>query len=56
MSHEWVPQTPADLRSQASKLQTLALYVKRPDVAQHLREHAAKLLTEAELKAVARRK
>lgn len=49
--YEWLaPQTPADLRRQASKLQTLAAHVMRRDVALHLQEHAARLLAEAELK------
>lgn len=50
MTHEWILQTPADLRRHASKLQALAAYVSRPDVAQHLQEHAASLLAEAALK------
>ena len=48
-----MPQTPDDLRRQAGKLQKIALYVRRPDVASHIREHAAALLAEAELAAVA---
>ena len=53
MEHAWMPQTPDDLRRQAGKLQKIALYVRRPDVASHIREHAAALLAEAELAAVA---
>ena len=56
MTHEWLPQTPSELRRQSSKLERLALHVQRPDVAQRLREHSAKLLAEAELKAIAARK
>jgi len=56
MDHEWVPQTPEDLRRQAGKLQAIAAFVHRPDVASHLREHAAALLAEAELKLVASRR
>ena len=55
MEHEWVPQTPDDLRRDANKLQAIAVLVCRPDVACHLREHAAALLAEAELKAAAAR-
>lgn len=55
MLHEWLPQTPAELRRQASKLQLLASHVSRPDVARHLEEHAAKLLAEAELKTISAR-
>lgn len=51
--HEWMPLTPGQLRSQALKLRSLARYVSRPDVAQHLEEHAARLFAEAELKNVA---
>lgn len=51
MQHEWVPQTPDDLRRHARKLQVLAAFVQRHDTALHLREHAAALLAEAELKA-----
>ena len=53
MTHEWVPQTPVELRRHASKLRQLAAYVRRADVAQHLEEHAAKLFAEAELKRIA---
>lgn len=53
MNHEWVPQTPGELRRHAAKLQAIAALVHRPDVASHLREHAAALLAEAELMAVA---
>jgi len=55
MKHEWVPQTPDDLRRDANKLQAIAVLVCRPDVACHLREHAAALLAEAELKVAAER-
>jgi hypothetical protein len=55
MMHEWLPQSPADLRGQASKLQALAAHVCRREVAQRLQERAAELIAEAELKAVAAR-
>jgi len=51
MQHEWVPQTLDDLRRHARKLQVLAAFVQRDDTALRLREHAAALLAEAELKA-----
>jgi hypothetical protein len=52
MDHEWVPQMPGGLRRNAAKLQAIAALVHRPDVASHLRKHAAALLAEAELKAI----
>ncbi len=55
MQHEWVPQSPDELRRQAMKLQAIAGHVYRSDVAFHLREQAAALLAEAELKTVAAR-
>ena len=55
MDHEWVPQTPDDLRRHANKLQAIAAHVHRADVACHLREQAAALLAEAQLKAAAAR-
>lgn len=55
MDHEWVPRTPGELRRHATKLQAIAALVHRSDVASHLREHAAALLAEAELKAAAGR-
>ena len=55
MDHEWLPQTPEELRRQADKFQRLASYVSRSDVAQHLREHAAQLFAEAELRSLSAR-
>jgi hypothetical protein len=55
MDHEWVPQTSADLRRHAHKLQAIAALVRRPDVARHLREQAAAALAEAQLIAAASR-
>jgi hypothetical protein len=55
MDHEWVYQTPDDLRRHADKLQAIAALVRRPDVACHLREQAAVALAEAKLKAAASR-
>jgi len=50
VQHEWIPRTPEDLRRHARKLQVLAAFVHRDDTALRLREHAAELLAEAELK------
>jgi hypothetical protein len=52
MDHEWLPQTPEELRRQADKLQRLAAYVVRSDVANHLQEQAAQLFAEAELRSL----
>jgi hypothetical protein len=54
MDHEWLPQTPEELRCQAAKLQRIAAYVARSDVATHLQEQAARLFAEAELRSLAR--
>lgn len=52
MDHEWLPQTPAELRTQATKLHALATHVFNKDLAHRLEEQAAELFAEAELKAV----
>jgi hypothetical protein len=54
MDHEWLPQTPEELRHLADKLQRVAAYVTRGDVANHLQEQAARLFAEAELRSLAR--
>jgi hypothetical protein len=51
MDHEWVRQSPDELRRQARKLQVLAAFVHRQETARHLRDQAASLIAEAELKA-----
>jgi hypothetical protein len=51
MDHEWFPQTADELRRHARKLQVLAALVHRQETARHLRDHAASLIAEAELKA-----
>jgi hypothetical protein len=55
MAHEWLPQTPAELRTQAAKLQKLAAHVLHGDLAERLEEQAAELLAKAELKEVQER-
>jgi hypothetical protein len=55
MVHEWLPQTPEELRRQADKLQKLAAHVARNDVAHRLREQAAELFAEAELRSLSMR-
>lgn len=55
MNHEYFPQTPDALRRHASKLQAMAAFVCRQDVAWHLKEQAAAVLAEAELRAIAAR-
>lgn len=54
MDHEWLPQTPEDLRHLADKLQKLAAHVARDDVANRLHEQAAQLFAEAELRSLTR--
>jgi hypothetical protein len=53
MNHEWVPQTPDELRRHAKKLEAIAAFVSRPDVAFHLKEEAAAVLAEAALREAA---
>jgi|KBSSwiStaDraftv2_1062776.scaffolds.fasta_scaffold3613902_1 hypothetical protein len=55
MIHEWLPQTPDDLRRQADRLGQLAAHVARRDVAQRLKEQAAQLFAEAELRSLSKR-
>ncbi|HLO19037.1 MAG TPA: hypothetical protein VK192_00905 [Sphingomicrobium sp.] len=55
MDHEWLPQTPEELRRQADKFEKLAAFVSRGDVAQHLKEQAAQLIAEAELRSLSAR-
>ena len=52
MLHEWVPQSPQDLRRQAETLRKIAAHVSRRDVARHLEEQAAELLAKAELRSL----
>jgi hypothetical protein len=55
MHQAFASQTPDELRRQASKLHALASHVRNHDVACRLREQAAALLFEAELKSLERR-
>jgi hypothetical protein len=55
MNQAFVQQTPDELRRQASKLYAIAAHVSRRDVASHLKEQAAALLAEAELRSVGSR-
>lgn len=55
MDHEWLPQTPEELRRQADKFQRLAAHVSRGDVAERLKEQAAQLFAEAELRSLSAR-
>lgn len=55
MYHEYISETPYALRRHASKLQAMAAFVYRQDVAWHLKEQAAAVLAEAELRAIAGR-
>ena len=52
MDHEWLPQTPAELRKQARKFQMLAAHVLHVDLARRLEEQAAELLAKAELSTI----
>jgi len=56
MIYEWLPQTPDELRRQADKLDQLAVHVARSDVAHRLKEQAAQLFAEAELRSLSRRR
>ena len=53
MNQIWTPETPDELRRHAGKLEAIAAHVRRQDVASHLREQAALLLAQAELRAIA---
>ena len=52
MKQAFVLQTPDELRRRASKLYSIAAHVSRREVAGHLKEQAAALLAEAELKSI----
>lgn len=55
MDHEWLPQTPEELRGQADKLRRLAAYVSGRDLAHRLEEQAADLSAKAELQSLSMR-
>ena len=46
--HEWVPQTPDELRHQAAQCRKLTAHVFDRDLRRHLEEQAAELLIQAD--------
>lgn len=48
MHHEWLPQTPEQLRFQADKMRKLARFVRNSELARRLNEQAEALILESE--------